>query len=110
MVPSERLKTVLGAGDVFALFPILKDWTTDELKALLKDLEDYTDASYVAIDTAWEKTAMTPGVFLSETLSKTLDKLRDEKRTEVMMAASEICSVAIFYLQERGVKTEMEND
>lgn len=34
-----RLQRCIEAGDVFALFPLLKDWPADELRALLKDIE-----------------------------------------------------------------------
>lgn len=104
MQASDRLKTVLGLGGVVALFPVLKDWSTDELRALLRDIEEYASVSHKAIDRAWETVALSPNVFLSEALSKTVDKYRDEKKIEVMQIMSEISSVAMFYLNQRGIK------
>lgn len=103
---SDRLKKVLEIGDTLALFPVLKDWPTAELQALLEDVEWYTDVSYAAIQKAWEKTAMEPSLFFNAENAKLLDRARDEKRMEVVMIASEICSVAIFYLSERGIKVD----
>lgn len=101
---SERLKKVLDAEDIFALFPLLKDWTTDELQALLKDVDEYADAANKTIDAAWKQVALLPGVFFSEGLSKALDQARDEKRKNLVMVMAEIYSVAFFYLHERGVE------
>jgi hypothetical protein len=102
--PSDRLKTVLAVGDTLALFPVLKDWPTEELQALLEDLEWYTDVSLKAIGEAWAKTAMEPSLFFDAANAKFLDNIRDEKKMEVMMVMSEICSVAIYYLYERGIE------
>jgi hypothetical protein len=104
MQPSDRLQKVLEIGDTLALFPVFKDWPTEELQALLKDVEEFTSLSYAAIDKAWEKTLWEPCLFFNAANAKLLDQVRDEKKMETMMMASEICSVAIFYLAERGVE------
>jgi hypothetical protein len=108
--PSERLQRVLEIGDTLALFPVLRDWTTKELQALLEDLDEFSAANYKAIDEAWKQIAFKQEVFLSRALSKDLDKIRDEKKMTVLTVMSEICSVAIFYLHERGVATEVPDE
>jgi hypothetical protein len=107
MQPSERLKQVLAIGDTLALFPVLKDWPTEELQALLTDVGEYAEASSTAIDNAWKKTATKHGLFNADNARhlKFLDGMRDEKKMELMMVTSEICSVAIHYLHERGIET-----
>jgi hypothetical protein len=103
---SDRLRRVLEIGDVVGLFPMLKDWPTEELQALLKDVEDYALFADAAIDRAWASTAFRSDVFLNPDASKMLDHIRDEARVELIAATSEISSVAIFYLNERGAKRE----
>jgi hypothetical protein len=105
--PSERLQKVLSAGDVLALFPLLKDWPTDELQALLKDIEEYTAANYDTIDREWEKFIFQPAAFFDQAVSRKLGRVRDEKKMEVMAVMSEICSVAILYLERRGVEVAL---
>jgi hypothetical protein len=104
--PSERLRKVLEVGSVLDLFPVLKDWSTYELQALLKDVDSFAAAQYAAIDEAWKKAVFRQEVFLNSKASKFVDRAKDESKIRVMTAMSEICSVAIFYLQERGVATE----
>jgi hypothetical protein len=103
---SDRLRKVLEIGDVEGLFPVLKDWPAEELQALLKDVEDYALFADAAIDRAWEATAFRPDVFLDSAASKFVDYIRDEARVELIAATSEICSVASFYLGQRGAKRE----
>jgi hypothetical protein len=98
---------VLEIGDTLALFPVLKDWTTEELQALLNDVDEFSAANNEAIDAAWGKVVLKPEVFFNRALSKDVDRLRDEKKMTVLSVMSEICSVAIFYLHERGVETEV---
>jgi hypothetical protein len=106
--PSERIKTVLALGGVEALFPVLKDWPTEELRALIDDAGSFYEASIAAIDTAWQKTAFEPGNFFNRENAQFLDRLAHEKQIEALAVTSEICSVAIFYLEERGIMVDPE--
>ena len=99
---SDRLQKALDAGDVLALFPLLKDWPADELNALMEDARAYQAASSAAIDEGWEKLAVQPSIFFDKTISEELDRVRDEKKMEIMFTAAEICSVALFYLGGYG--------
>jgi len=103
---SERLQRAFDAGSVMDLFPILKDWSTDELQALVKDAEKFTSHADKKIDAAWEATIFKSEVFFNSAASKEADALREMGKLEIMMIMSEICSVAFFYLEERGVKVE----
>jgi uncharacterized protein YktA (UPF0223 family) len=100
------LQSVLEVGDTLALFPVLKDWSTEELQALLADIDAFSAATNKAIDKTWAQIAVKPDIFFSKRGSQQIDKLRDNKKMNVLMVLSEICSVAIFYLDRRGVKTE----
>lgn len=104
--PSDRLQKVLEIGDTMALFPILRGWTTEELQALIEDAGEFYEATDKAIDEAWKRLAFQPDNFLGAGQSREIDKARDEKKIMVLSVMSEICSVAIFYLNERGVKTD----
>ncbi len=108
--PSVRLQKVLEVGDTLALFPVLKDWTTEELLALLKDVEWLAEVSLAAIDQAWKKTALEPNLFFNAANSKALDEARREAELDVVAMTSEIASVAIYYLNERGVNVETEGE
>lgn len=102
---TERLKSALGAGDVVALFSVLQDWPTEELLALIRDVDWYVKYGTTAIDNAWKKTAMEPSLFFNKANAKVLDQARDENLMDVERTASEILSVVYFYLGQRGVKT-----
>jgi hypothetical protein len=100
----ERLRRVLRVGDTLALFPVLKDWPTEELQALVLDAEVFMTQAHADIDKAWAELALTPAAFFDQRASRELDRVREEKKFEFMCIMSEICSVAIFYLNERGAK------
>jgi len=98
-MPSERLQRAIGTGSATALFSVLNDWPTPELQALLKDADDFITESHAAIDKAWQKTAMLPEVFFNHKNSMFIDHYRDETKQSVVLTMSEICSVAIYYLE-----------
>lgn len=107
MQVGERLRKVFEVGGTLALFPVLKDWPTEELRALLKDVEEYMDVACSGIDRAVVATKQHIGPEAALAHAPLLDSLRDDKKMEVTMMASEICSVALFYLHERGVEVEI---
>ena len=104
--PTERMNKVLAAGSTTALFPVLKDWSTEELKALLKDVDAHYDFLEGATDTAWKDAALQPEHFFNRSASAELDAQRKKLKIEILGMCSEICSVAIFYLRERGEDVE----
>jgi hypothetical protein len=111
MPPSNRLKQTLEVGNVLALFPILKDWSTDELKALIQDANDLCAATQDEIDKAWKCLAFQPTVLLSPNKQfQELAHVCDEGKLKVAAALSEICSVAMFYLEQRGVEIKLPGD
>jgi hypothetical protein len=107
-VKSDRLQKALEVGSVTALFPLLVDWPTDELQALLRDCDEYSAACCDSIDRAWESFIFQPANFFGD--SRGLDKVRDQKKMQVLAVLSEICSVAFFYLSERGIKTDFPGE
>src|SRR5271157_5780606 len=48
-IPSERLKKCFAAGNVIALFAVLKDWPLEELKAAGEDLQLFHDVAVKGI-------------------------------------------------------------
>lgn len=104
--PTERLRKVIEVGDTLKLFPLLQDWSTPELKALLHDVDVYNRVVNKQIDAGWAEGALLPEFFFDRGASKQLDAARDDAKMHVMQICSEICSVAIFYLQERGEYVE----
>jgi len=106
--PSDRLKRVLAVGETLALFPVLKDWTTEELKALLVDVDAYYDHIMVEIENAWKVKALQPENFFYRGKADAIDKERKDASLGIMATCSEICSVVFYYLGERGEDGEDE--
>jgi len=98
---TDRLKQCLAAGDVLALFPLLKYWPKAELVALLADTDAFYDESQAVIDKAYQELAFRPENFLSGVRSGAIDKAVEDKRMEVLAMCSEIASVAFHYLEEK---------
>lgn len=93
-----RLQKCLDAGDVLALFPLLKDWPDSELRALLDDIEAYHRAWSELLESTQRIDAMKMENFLSAERSAQLDRLYDAARSGLLALTSEIASVAYYYL------------
>lgn len=108
--PTERLKSVLAVGGTEALFPFLKDWSTEELKALLNDVDAHHTFLEAVTDAAWQETAIRSEFFFNRAASAELDKQHRRMKVEILGMCSEICSVAIYYLGERGEDDGIDED
>ncbi len=98
---TERVGKCLAAGSVDNLFPLLKDWTQAELRALVEELDASYEASCAGIDEAYGVAAKTPmGRTAAGKLG--LDAVRNKYKKDVMIVFSEISSVAQFYLEEKA--------
>jgi hypothetical protein len=93
-----RLQKCLAAGEVLALFPLLRDWPESELRALLDDVAAFHRQSLTALDSGYGGEALKAENFLSPVRSKALDDARDEVAMRLMITCSEIASVAMYYL------------
>jgi hypothetical protein len=100
---SVRLKRCFDAGDTMALFPLLGDWPTEDLRALLADVDAYHRGINAAIEAAHKELAFKPENFLNRSRSKTVDDSSRDRHMEQLAMCSEICSVAILYLKQRGI-------
>jgi len=98
-----RLKICVEAGDVLRLFPLLKDWTEDELRALLKDIEAFHDEGTKQIEKAHETEIFKAENFLSKARSRVLDRSVDQAHLDLLAICAEIASVAMFYLGDEDV-------
>jgi len=97
-VVTDRLKACFDAGDVLALFPLLKDWNTAELRALVKDVEKFHTENADALEGGYKELVFRPENFLSRSRSKALDHAATRSGMDLMAMCSEILSVAEFYL------------
>ena len=95
---TERLKKCIEAGGVVNLFPLLKDWTKEELAALCADIDDYHGEQAKAIDEKWKLDAFKTNNFFSKRNSTALDFARDNALIDLVALCSEIYSVALYYL------------
>lgn len=95
---TDRLQKCIDAGSVEALFPLLKDWPEEELRALLDDIDAHYEQYNQKIDEAYQEHVFKPENFFNKTRSKTLDKVRDEYKMTILIMCSEISSVALYYL------------
>ena len=103
-VPSDRLRKAVAAGSVERLFFVLKDWPIRELKALLRDVNAFYDLTMKRLDDKWQELVFRPEIFLSKKASEVVDAGRDHARRRLLSVCSEISSVALFYVGEKGKK------
>ena len=96
-----RLRACFDAGGTVALFPLLKDWSKAELRALLADAKAYNTAVQPIIDQAHGDLALKAENFLSATRSASVDAARRQVEIDLLAMCSEIVSVCYFYLGEK---------
>ena len=96
---TERLQKCLDAGSVVGLFPLLHDWSRAELEALMADVELFHQELEAKVDCAFRELAFQPQTFFSNQQSQALAQATSEARMHAMIICSEICSVALFYLE-----------
>ena len=106
MKPGARLKRAIEAGGMLALFALFEEWSTRDLQALLKEADAFASGSGKEIDELWKTFILKPEVFFSKVLSEKSDRARYSAHFEITTSLAEICSVAIYYLERRGVKVE----
>ena len=99
-MPTERLQKCLDAGGVFALFALLQDWPQHELRALVADVESYAETADRGIDDKWKAEAFRLENFVNRKWAQALDQARDDAHMQVLAVASEIISVAMYYLDD----------
>ena len=95
---SERLQKCFEAGDVTALFPLMREWPESELRALMLDIEDYCKSFDGKMDLAYKELAFKPENFVSTIRSLAVDEAVRDVRMDNEIMCSEIASVALFYL------------
>jgi len=117
---SARLRKCLAAGDVLALFPLMRDWSEKELRALLRDVGGFYESSAARIAgrkrrlskelaalrsempaAAGALASLDPGSFSPEGIQRALDRGEGEVLARLMAICSGISSVAVYYIGER---------
>ncbi len=99
---TDRLKKCVETGDVLALFPLLKDWSQDELRALLADIEAQCAEAIEKNDAKHRELAFEPTNFFSRARSKAVDDAAKQAHIQIVGMLSEIASVALYYLREEA--------
>ena len=98
---TERLQKCIDAGGVVELFPLLKDWSEDELKALVEDCNKLHEENVDGIERAYKEQVFKPEMFLNRANSKALDEAKKKAYCDSLGICSEISSVAQFYLEKK---------
>ena len=98
---TERLRKCIDAGGVVELFPLLKDWPKDELKALVNDCGKLHEEFMAEVGVKYKEAVFKPENFFSQTRAKALDDAKKEAFFTSLGICSEISSVALFYLDRR---------
>lgn len=106
MVIGPRLKRCLEAGGAVGLFPVLKDWTQDELLELEGEIATWLESADATLDSIFTRHAFTIETFLSPAAPKDLDHSIQRKRVEITNTAAEIFSVLYCYLECPRVNKE----
>jgi len=102
-IPSERLRKCFDAGGVAALFPLLKEWTEEELTALLGDVDTFYGVSLEKIGArAREMRKGTKRGKAGTAVRAVLARAQGKVEMHLVAICSEISSVAQYYLHEEG--------
>lgn len=96
--PGGRLRQCLDAGSVVALFPLLSDWTADDLLALLGEIDSFYEAERKRLAEIYGGLVFKPEIFFSRKASVSLDRARDDAGMNLVACLAEIASVAMHYL------------
>ena len=86
---TERLQKCIN-GSIPELFLLLKDWSREELQALLADIDAYHEEAVSTIDEAYRKAVFEPANFLSAARSKQIDDARKAAHVDALVVCSEI--------------------
>ena len=98
---TERLRKCIDAGGVVELFPLLKDWSEDELKALVEDCNKLHEEFMAEMGLKYKEAVFKPENFFSQTRAKALDDAKKEAFFTSLGICSEVSSVAQFYLEKK---------
>lgn len=99
---TERLKQCLEAGDVLSLFPLLATWTDEELRALVKDVEQLYQDSQSKLEEVHKRESFKLENFFNRERSKAVDQVFGEADLQVFAICAEISSVAQYYLERKA--------
>lgn len=101
----ELLQQCLNAGEVTALFPLLSNWSKDDLHLLMNEVDDLGKNLIQMIDEQWKEASMKPENFFNREAAKAIDEARDDAKWSIFSTCSEIASVAVFYLERKYGET-----
>ena len=100
IIPSERLKKCFRAGGVVGLFPVLSQWSQEEIKALLKDVELFHRTSLEKLDRKVQKWIKDLGNSRADnSVRAAIKHAHDTLAFRLMVVCSEIDSVAMYYVK-----------
>jgi hypothetical protein len=99
-IPSARLKKCFRSGDVVGMFPLLRTWFKEELRALLKDVELFHKVSLEKLLRKADEWIKNLGKSKTDnTIRAAVKHAHDTLAFRLMVVCSEINSVALYYLE-----------
>jgi hypothetical protein len=107
---TERLQKCIDAGEVVELFPLLKEWPEDELKALVNYCGKLHEEFMAEVGVKYKEAVFKPENFFNQTRAKALDEAKKEAFFTSLAICSEVSYVAQFYLERMGKPLKINND
>lgn len=93
------LEKAVAAGSIDALFPMLADWSDDDLNRLVYEADVFCEKSQELIEWAWKDLAILPQNFMNKKAAKALDDERKRAEMDVVAMCAEVSSVALYFLK-----------
>jgi hypothetical protein len=106
MVMSSRLKTAIATGGIFKLAEVLDGWSTEELQALLVDANAQYGEFMKELHGKQGEALLKPAIFFNDKAASEVNEIAHKAEIDVLGVYSEICSVAMMVLEERGIIVE----
>jgi hypothetical protein len=107
---SDRMKAAVATGNIFKLAELLDGWTTEELKVLLVDVNAYYEECMGRLHDKYGEMIFKPEVFFNPKAASLVNVASHEVEIGVLGTCSEISSVAMCILEERGIKFSDEGE
>jgi len=95
-----HIERALSEGVSAVCFGALQKWTQEELRALIDECGTFHEANCLLIEDWYKEQVFKAENFMSAGRSKRLDDLRKEKFFDSLAKTSEMCAVAMLFLDE----------
>ncbi len=95
-----HIERALSEGVSAVCFGALSKWTQDELRALIDECGKFHEAEALLIEHWYTENALKAANFMSAGRCKRLAELRESKIMDSLGKTSEMCAVAMLFLDE----------